>query len=200
MRLILVRHGETKENKLALYQGGKVGRLNRLGILQGKKLALRLKEEKFDIIISSDADRTKYTSKLIHKYHKKKPLIYEPLVREINRGTLVGKPKALHPQFDYYHEKPHLLSVSKRPPKGESYNDLRKRVIRFWNILKKRYAGKNVLIVSHAVFNRQLLGHLLGKTVKESVTLEQGNTAVNIIAVDEKGNHTVHLVGCIKHL
>ena len=45
MKLILVRHGETEENKLKIFQGHTHGVLSSTGIEQAKKLAFRLKDE-----------------------------------------------------------------------------------------------------------------------------------------------------------
>ena len=63
MRLILVRHGETNENKNKVVQGFLNTTLSKIGIQQAKKVANRLKDEKIDFAYSSDLDRAKQTAK-----------------------------------------------------------------------------------------------------------------------------------------
>ena len=46
MKLIIVRHGETEENKIGIIQGHLPGTLSVIGIEQAQKIALRLKDEK----------------------------------------------------------------------------------------------------------------------------------------------------------
>lgn len=191
--MILVRHGETNENKSRIIQGHLPGDLTKEGVLQAKKLAQRLAHEKFEVIISSDLKRAVDTTKIILKQHKKIPVIYTKIIRERNYGILHGKSWNLLP--DYVAQR-----VNYRPKRGESLVDLRKRAIKAWDSLRKSYYGKSVLIVSHGSFNRQLLGYLLNKTVKESLTLNQSNASVNIIETSEDSRHKVHLIGCTKHL
>lgn len=70
MKLIIVRHGETEENASEIIQGHSLGKLSKKGIEQSKKLALRLKGEKIDMIFSSDLERAKDTIKEVARFHK----------------------------------------------------------------------------------------------------------------------------------
>ena len=63
MKLILVRHGETNENKNKIVQGFLNTTLSKIGIQQAKKVANRLKDEKIDFAYSSDLDRAKQQQK-----------------------------------------------------------------------------------------------------------------------------------------
>jgi len=65
MKLIIVRHGETEENKKGIVMGHLPGKLSQEGINQIKKVALRLKDEKIDFIYSSDLTRASDTGLLI---------------------------------------------------------------------------------------------------------------------------------------
>jgi len=91
MKLILVRHGETEENKKGILQGHLPGKLTELGRDQAKKLALRLKDEKIDAIFSSDLARASDTTREIAKYHPNVPLFFVEELREKNQGSLTGK-------------------------------------------------------------------------------------------------------------
>ena len=52
MKVILVRHGETEENKKGIMQGHIPGKLSKLGIEQAKRLAFKLKDEKLSLHFS----------------------------------------------------------------------------------------------------------------------------------------------------
>ncbi len=91
MRLILVRHGETDQHVKGILLGQKIDAgLNRNGISQATKLALRLKKEKIDTIFSSDLKRAKETARIINDYHDLK-IKYTKKLRERNFGVFQGK-------------------------------------------------------------------------------------------------------------
>lgn len=82
MRLILIRHAESEANAKGINQGQKVDTsLSEKGIKQAKQVAQRLKDEKMDIIYSSDLKRAKETAEQINKFHKLK-IIYDKRLRE----------------------------------------------------------------------------------------------------------------------
>jgi len=192
MKLILVRHGETEENSNMIIQGHIPGKLTKRGLEQISKLALRLKDEPIDIIISSDLERAKRTAQEISKFHKAQ-MVFSKDVREKNYGIYEGM---------------HVLKYKRimkpgpewQPEGGESYQQVRKRAIHFFHTIFPKYKGKNVVVVSHGGFNRQLLGFLLGKDVMASKEIIQNNTAVNIIEIKDDGNHKAKLINCTKHL
>ncbi|MEJ2267962.1 MAG: histidine phosphatase family protein [Nanoarchaeota archaeon] len=82
MKLIIVRHGETEENLKKIWQGHLQGKLTKKGIEQAKKLANRLKDEKLDVIFSSDLDRASDTAKEIAKFHSEVPIYLVEDLRE----------------------------------------------------------------------------------------------------------------------
>jgi len=71
MNIIIVRHGETIENRNGIIQGQRQGHLSKKGIAQAKSLALSLKNENIAAIYSSDLKRCKDTTKYITLYHPK---------------------------------------------------------------------------------------------------------------------------------
>lgn len=82
MRLILVRHAESEANAKGINQGQKIDTsLSDLGKKQANQVAQRLKEEKIDLIYSSDLKRAKETAEQINKFHKLK-IIYDERLRE----------------------------------------------------------------------------------------------------------------------
>ncbi len=82
MKLILVRHGESKANAKGIRQGQAIdSKLSKRGIKQAKKLANRLKFERISHIYSSDLRRAKSTAEIINRFHNKK-IIYDSRLRE----------------------------------------------------------------------------------------------------------------------
>lgn len=63
IKLLLVRHGETEDNKTKTIAGQRPGKLTPFGKIQAEKIGEYLKKEKrqFDHIFVSDLGRTKET-------------------------------------------------------------------------------------------------------------------------------------------
>ena len=95
MRLILVRHGQSTANEQGICHGQTNHLLSEKGKAQVKKLALRLKNEKIDIIYSSDLKRAIQTTKAITKYHPHIKIIKDKRIREFKLGDWEGKPYPL---------------------------------------------------------------------------------------------------------
>ena len=89
-RLIFVRHGETKGNRERRIQGAVDSELNDMGKKQAKKVALKLKNEKIDVIYSSPLKRAHQTAVEIAKYHNKKIIVKKELI-EIDCGEFESK-------------------------------------------------------------------------------------------------------------
>ncbi|MEK6895821.1 MAG: histidine phosphatase family protein [Nanoarchaeota archaeon] len=91
MKIILVRHGQSEANAAGIRQGSEDNwtdtQLSEKGINQVKKLAERLKDEKFDKIYSSNLKRAIQTAEEINKYHDKKIIIDKRLADALNKET-----------------------------------------------------------------------------------------------------------------
>lgn len=152
----ILRHGESLRNieKIAACWPEKIHcPLTPIGKKQIKNIAQKLKKEKVGFIFSSDLLRTRQTAEIIGKELGLKPKLNKRL-REVNVGILNGKPikeigrfwdpeKKLNP-VDYYRKRFEI-----KPPGGETYLDIKKRLYAFIKEIDKRYQGKNILIVSH---------------------------------------------------
>src|SRR5271157_5814812 len=69
MRLILVRHGETMYNAQRRYTGQSDVPLNTLGECQSAALVESLATDRFDVIVTSDLERTRVTAEAIARNH-----------------------------------------------------------------------------------------------------------------------------------
>ncbi len=106
--------------------------------------AAKLKKERIDLIVSSDILRAKETVQLVAQATGAK-VVYDKRLREFNVGAFNGKDPALVWK---------RLNAGARPfdevlPKGESVRAMKKRMYEFLLDAGKKYAGQNIVVVSH---------------------------------------------------
>lgn len=93
MRIYIVRHGETIENKNGIIQGHLDGQLSKTGIEQAKSTAECLKKEPIDYIYSSDLKRAADTASYIAVHHPNAVITLTEELRERYWGDFQGKNK-----------------------------------------------------------------------------------------------------------
>jgi len=133
-----------------------------------KEKAKKLKEKNIDLIYASDFYRTKQTAEIVAKELGLK-IKLDKRLRDTDFGIFSGEPASKYKAMFFSK----LQRFSKRPPKGESWRDVKKRVVSFLKEVDKRHKNKTILIVSHADSLWLLAGFLKGLTEKEM--LEQKN-------------------------
>lgn len=202
MKLYIVRHGETHENIKGIAQGHSHGRLTALGRKQAKLLAELLEVVNFNIIYSSDLRRAVDTTMYIKKFQDCK-VIYTKQLRERNLGIFNGKKSEL---FRVYYQAlvarhPHTLHRNVRPPRGESYEQLQKRAIKFLDHVYHTHRSDTVLFVTHGGIKKVLLMYL------EKIPWEQfslytrfDNCSLSVVEFTERTRHRVTLLNHVKHL
>ena len=89
MRIWIVRHGESENNKKALWTGWFDAPLTDKGREDAKGAGKLLFGVNFDKVYSSDLSRAKETAEIA--ISGAKPIV-TPLLREINVGSLAGNP------------------------------------------------------------------------------------------------------------
>ena len=198
MKFLIVRHGETNENKEGIVQGSIQGTLSPLGKDQVRKLALRLKNEKIDEIHSSDLARALDTAQEIAKYHPGLQVNVNPLLRERCHGIFEGKKTNAISQEEF---NKYFNTLEGKPPGGESWIEVGKRVECFLHQIVHKNSNKTVLLVTHGGVIIALLCILTGTLSKDAEKFhKQHNTCVNIIEIKEDKSHKLHLLNCTKHL
>ncbi len=141
MIIYFVRHGETEWNKKKILQGHKDSPLTLKGKKNAENLGKTLEKKKIEVIYTSDLGRCVQTAEIINKYLKTK-LVKTPKLRERDFGSLNGKlNKEVEKMLD-------LFNPNEKAPDGESFNQLKNRVINFLKLLKKKKLER-VLIVAH---------------------------------------------------
>jgi 2,3-bisphosphoglycerate-dependent phosphoglycerate mutase len=147
--LIVIRHGETDWNRQHRFQGQIDVPLNEIGQAQARRLAERLADEAFDVVVASDLQRARTTAEAATAA-RALPLQVEPLWREQAFGVLEGLdvPTIVdqHPQLWAQwvrHDADYAL------PGGESVREFHARIWRALDDLVQRHAGARVLVFTH---------------------------------------------------
>jgi uncharacterized phosphatase len=148
MKIIFVSHGQTDEN-ISFAEGKNVDEevdwpLNRKGVEQVKQARAKLKDEKFDLIVSSPYLRAMTTAEIINEYHNV-PLETEYDFRERSAGGV--NEKVWHTYFD--------MDKNLRPENkdGETLKEFFERVYKAIDKLKDKYPDKIILVVAHGGVN-----------------------------------------------
>lgn len=161
MKVFIIRHGETEENKKKIIQGKIPGVLTTLGKQQAKNQADRLRDRNIQHIFSSDLARAKDTAQIISDILNI-PLTITPLLQERNLGVLEGQssnqfPQGLQKLCD------HTFIVTN----GETLEELISRAKKAISFIKDSSNFDTVLLVGHAGFNTGLVAALKHISVKE---------------------------------
>lgn len=192
--IYLVRHGETRANKLRLIFGHLDWDLTDKGKKQAKKasdtLTKLLKKEKVDFIVSSPLLRAKSTTKIINKKLKIKKIIIDKNLIEKSEGIWEGKNYWEIRESNFKNYLKWLKNpVKYKPLKGESIDDMDKRIKTFYQSILKKYSGKTLIIVSHAGPIRVLLLNLLGSDLNKFWSLNIGCGSISKVLISK--NHSI---------
>ena len=187
MRLIITRHGETEANVKHLLAGSIQTPLTKNGIRQASKLAERLKDEKIDMIVSSDLMRAYDTAKIISEFHQNAEFLKDKRLREGNLGDFEGRKKD---EVDWNFP----------PENSESRTDMAERIYEVVFELLKEHVEDTILLVGHSGINRALIGKIRGNVERYFDKIGQRNTCLNILDVDSDENFKEVLINCTEHL
>ena len=156
MQITFIRHAESVANAEKILAVDSV-ELTIDGIKQAKKVAQRLKDDGFDIVLSSPIRRAFDTAKIITEVIKA-PIVTEELLAEKTYGSLSGKPleevnkeKDKMPQLRDF-----TFGYDYRYWGGESGLDIKERILKFVEKVKSEHKGKKVLAVSHGGIIRMM--------------------------------------------
>lgn len=171
--IYLFRHGQTTFNQRGMFTGWTDAKLTKTGKRDAHINSIRLKNKKFQVAFHTRLSRSKDTLKEVLKNHPEcKKLIEDNRMIERNYGKLNGFlhmtiVKKFNPKkYDEWHR-----SWDIRPPKGESFADVEKRVRSFIKYLKKFIKKNkcNVAISAHGNSIRLFRKIMEGATRKEAV-------------------------------
>lgn len=167
MKLYVIRHGQTNCNKENKYNCRYDEDINEIGIKQAKEASKEIKRLDIDLIICSPLKRARHTADLINVNHI--PVIFDDRLIEREGGVLTNTII----EEDYYLNEYYNYNSTNIVEGLESLPQLFKRVHAFIDEIKEKYAGKNILLVTHNGIARTIYfyfeslpedGNLLGKS------------------------------------
>jgi len=174
--IYLFRHGRTNDNIDGEFSGWRNSPLVKSGFDDAKIVAERLKDKKFQVAIHTRLIRSKQTLKPVLKYHPECVLlIQDDRMIERNYGKLNGHThynivKKYGPEkYDSWHR-----SFNTRPPGGESFKDVEKRVKSFIIDLRKFMKKNNVSVAISAHGNSIRLFRKIWEklSIKETASID----------------------------
>lgn len=175
-KIYLFRHGITTFNRDGRFTGFRDAKLTKEGRRHAEIIARKLKGKKFQVAIHTRLSRSKDTLRPVLKFHPEcKVILEDDRMIERSYGTLEGKfhrvvvDKFGVEQYELWHRG---YGVKNRPPKGECFADVEKRVRSFIKDLKKfmRKHKVNVAISGHGnsirLFRKIMEGASKEETIK----------------------------------
>ncbi len=161
----ILRHGEALCNQkkiISCWPEKSSFPLTEKGRKEIKRMVPKLKNKRIDLIFTSDILRTRQTAEIVGKELGIKPK-EDKRLREYNAGIFNGESLNRFREF-FKNEEERFF---KKPPKGEIYLDITKRMSDFLKEIDKKYSNKNILIVSHQLPLILLEGRVKGYSQKE---------------------------------
>jgi isoleucyl-tRNA synthetase len=155
-KYFIIRHGHSQnivEDIHSSYPEKKEMPLTEQGVREVQIVARNLKKEKIDIIFSSDILRTKQTAEIIAK-ELGLEINYDERLRDADVGEFNGKKRQEVKNFFLTQEQQSLSAWALKRfntpmPGGETYRQIRVRVLDFLKETDQKYRGKNILIITH---------------------------------------------------
>lgn len=221
--IYLIRHAEPQlpdDNKR--FVGRSDPPLSARGLEQARRLGEQLRPVRFDAVYSSDLQRSWMTAEIIIHGSPRLPRLSEqvdlhrradlpqhaekqrsasaPLVqqqralREIDAGSwewlTFEETQRLYP--DEYAE--HERDPAGYPfPGGESFHDVRARVVPAFQRIIERGGDTNILVVGHLGVNRVLLCEFLGLPLGELFSIKQSYGHVNVLVASRRPAGGMHI-------
>jgi glycyl-tRNA synthetase len=159
VKLTYFVHGTTLDNEKHISSGWHDVELSEKGIKQSEELPKQIGDKKFDVVFCSDLKRAVKSAEI--SFSKQYKIIKDKRLRECNYGDYNAKPSEI---VEPLQEK----NINKGFPNGESYEDVKKRIVDFLNYLYDNYKGKHIAIVAHKAPQLAIEVLLNGKTWKEA--------------------------------
>ncbi|OYT70344.1 MAG: alpha-ribazole phosphatase [Chloracidobacterium sp. CP2_5A] len=180
--LLLIRHGQTADGPAPRCHGWTDLPLSEEGARQVKRLAQYLRAWRVDALYASDLIRSRHTAEILAAGRNVRPVI-RPELREINFGDLEGcLVDELPARFPATVAAWRANPATCRFPNGETFQEVKRRVLPTVESLVARHAGQTAALALHSGVNRVILGWALGLPDEHLVRLEQDHGCLNVIA------------------
>jgi len=192
-----MRHGDCRSDQTKRFIGQEDVPLNQEGLAAARAWQAILSTKGLGRVYCSDLTRSLSTSQIITS-GSSTPLEVLPALREIDLGEWEGLSVAqVRERFPREYEErgrdlPHF-----HPPGGESFSDLRDRVVPAFQQIVSRMQWP-VLIVGHAGVNRVILCHVLGMPIAFLFRIGQPYGALSVLMREDNTEMRVEALN-LKH-
>ena len=170
-KYFIMRHGETEANKKGIICSLPSGKwhLDEDGKRQVNETAEKYKDQKIDLIFTSDFTRTQETAEIMADKLglKSEQVIIDQRLREIGAYSFDGKG---WDEYHAYHTKT-VENFNRRVNDDESYEDVKIRITSFLYEIEEKYKDKNILFVTHGGPAWLLFAGGDGKNSKETLDM-----------------------------
>lgn len=170
-KIYIFRHGQTDFNRDSKFTGFVDAKLTKTGKEDAKIVTERLKDKKFQVAFHTSLSRSKDTLKEVLTLHPECLHVFaDDRIVERNYGDLNGRThlevvkKFGVEKYDLWHR-----SWDVRPPRGESFKDVEKRVNEFIKFLKD-YVKKNKVNVAISAHGNSIR---LFRRIMEKLSIEE---------------------------
>lgn len=181
LRLLLIRHGEPEASARGLCYGKLDMGLSAKGHAQMARLAEALASVTIDAFYASPRRRALESVENL----RGKPIV-EPRLAEIDFGELEGLTyDEVAERYPRIYEEWMRAPTKVHFPGGESFKQMRRRVLQAVSEIREARKEQTVAIVSHGGVNRIVLAHALGVEASMIFRMEQSYAGVSVI--DEIG-------------
>lgn len=198
-RLYMARHGETEWNLEGRMQGRLDSPLTALGVQQALWLGDALKDVAFAAVYASPSPRARRTAELIcgdRALTVSDNAAFYEMDLGLWEGRLHERVKRQEPErHEAFWNRPQLY----KPAQGESFADVRARVVPELARLARRHRGRNVLIVTHTVTLKVAMAHYTGRTLEELWHPPYFHPACLCVVDVEDDRHAVVRHGDVSH-
>lgn len=195
MKLYIVRHGETNENKETKLMGRNPGKLSNKGKQQSEKTGVALIDEKIDLIYTSPLARCLDTVEIINKSLDVKITKDDLLLeREFGKLTNTTLNKVDFNALDTPSEENDKLGV-------ESLSSIMEREKLFIRQIKKKHFNNRILVVCHNNPIRMILAILLNTTYYEILDkFKIHNCGITIFNIEQNNEPNLIEIDNTEHL
>jgi alpha-ribazole phosphatase len=198
-RIWLIRHGEPVAEALGRCYGSLDFGFSETGRVQIQHVADYLRTEPISAVYTSPRSRAREGAKILTAAVSAPVLEVADDLREMDFGDFEGltydEIAARNPElFRLWMENPTEVLF----PNGESYPEMRKRVLRAFDAIERKHAGQTVAFVTHGGVNRILLANVLQMPDDCIFRLAQEYAAINLIEF-MRGSPVVRLLNFVPH-
>jgi alpha-ribazole phosphatase/probable phosphoglycerate mutase len=184
-RFWLIRHGEPAEEARHRCYGSLDVGLSQKGCAQMQQVAEYLKPDSIAAIYTSPRSRAQESARVLAAAQSC-PIEMVDDLREIDFGDFEGfaydEIATRYPDlYRQWMERP----TEVRFPNGESFSEMRTRVLRAFDAIRTAREGQTAAIVSHGGVNRILLAWALQMPDASLFRIAQGYAAINLLVFPE---------------